>query len=152
MQWKPNVTVAAIIQDQDRFLLVEENADDLIVFNQPAGHLEKDETLVEAVKREVLEETAWHFHPAGLSGIYHYYNPQNGITYLRFCFYGTCDRFEENRELDNGILRTVWMTAGEIRSRPGDMRSPMVEKCVDDYLSGKTWPLDILHSFPGNQR
>lgn len=145
MQWKPNVTVAAIINKEDHFLLVEEKADDHIVFNQPAGHLEKDEHLVNAVKREVMEETARHFQPEVLVGIYLYPNRfVNGITYLRFCFAGTCLEPEPGKPLDKEIIRTVWMTREEIEEQGKKLRSPLVLKCIDDYLSGKQHPLNIL--------
>ena len=146
MQWKPNVTVAAIICNKDRYLLVEENADGHIVFNQPAGHIEESETLIDAVKREVLEETAWQFQPAYLSGVYLHRNPHNGITYLRFCFYGTCSDFDKNRKLDDGIIRAVWMDIDEIRSQSKRLRTPVVLKCIEDFLSGSNVPLDILSS------
>lgn len=145
MQWKPNVTVAAIIRKEDRFLLVEEIADEHIVFNQPAGHLEKDEHLLDAVKREVLEETARHFQPEVLVGIYLYPNRfVNDITYLRFCFAGTCLEPEPGRLLDEGIIRTTWLSREEIVEKNDKLRSPLVLKCIDDYLSGKQYPLNIL--------
>lgn len=145
MQWKPNVTVAAVIRKEGRFLLVEEQADDHIVFNQPAGHLEKDEHLLDAVKREVLEETARQFLPDTLTGIYLYPNRfVDDITYLRFCFAGTCLEPEPEQPLDEGIIRTVWLTREEITEQSDRLRSPLVLKCIDDYLSGKQYPLDIL--------
>ena len=147
MQWKPNVTVAAIICNHGRYLLVEENVDGHIVLNQPAGHIEEGESLLDAVKREVLEETAWHFQPQALSGIYLYHNQNNGITYLRFCFYGQCNMFENNRILDQGIIRTVWMTTDEIRSESKSLRSPIVLQCIEDHLSGKSCSLDILKNY-----
>jgi len=153
MQWKPNVTVAAIARQGQRFLLVEENADGSAVFNQPAGHMEEHESLVEAVKREVLEETAWQFHPEFLTGIYLYPNPYNGITYLRFCFFGECNDYDENRKLDKEIIRTVWMTRDEIKSSETKLRSPLVLKSLDDYLSGNLYPLEILNNiFPDNMQ
>ena len=147
MQWKPNVTVAAIAEDKGRFLLVEENADNHIVFNQPAGHLEKDETLVEAIKREVMEETAWEFEPQSLVGVYLYPNPQLDIIYLRFCFAGRCITQDADATLDEGIIRAVWLSKEEIESRQDKMRSPMVLNCINDYLSGKQYPLDLLNHF-----
>jgi len=145
MQWKPNVTVAAVIKNADRFLLVEEKVDDHIVFNQPAGHLEKDEGLLDAVKREVLEETTRRFQPEALIGIYLYPNRfGNDITYLRFCFAGLCLEPEEGRSLDAEIIRTVWLSRTEIRQQNHKLRSPLVLKCIDDCLSGKRYPLDIL--------
>lgn len=147
MQWKPNVTVAAIAQREDKFLIVEEDADDHIVFNQPAGHLEKGETLIEAVKREVLEETAWDFQPEAVIGLYLYPDPHMDITYLRVCFYGICTQHYPDRKLDNGILRAIWMNKEELESQKDKMRSTMVLGCIDDFLSGKRYPLDILNHY-----
>jgi len=146
-QWKPNVTVAAIIQDDKRFLIVEEKSDDHIVFNQPAGHLEKNETILEAVKREVLEETAWDFKPEILIGIYLCPSTQTDITYLRFCFAGSCIKHYPDRSLDEGILRAVWMTKEELQANEQKMRSILVLQCIDDYLSGKRYSLDLLNHY-----
>lgn len=147
MQWKPNVTVAAIAQQGNKFLIVEEDADEHIVFNQPAGHLEKDETLIEAVKREVLEETAWDFEPEAITGIYLYPNPHVDITYLRVCFYGVCTAHYPDRELDKGILRAVWMDRDELERNRDRMRSSMVLRCIEDFMSGKRYPLDMLNHY-----
>ena len=147
MQWKPNTTVAAIIERNEEFLLVEENIEGKLVFNQPAGHLEKGETLLEAIKREVLEETTYEFTPESLVGIYLYPNPDNkNITYLRFCFFGTAKVKNNERKLDNGIVRTVWLDKKEIKKK-GRMRSPMVIHCINDYLNGNNYPLTLLNYF-----
>ena len=152
MQWKPNVTVAAIAEDAGRFLLVEEDADNHIVFNQPAGHLEKNETLVSAIKREVLEETAREFEPESLVGVYLYPNPHVDIIYLRFCFAGKCTRYHADRSLDDGIIRAVWLSKEEIEANRDRMRSPMVLNCINDYLSGKRYPLELInHCFRQDQ-
>ena len=146
MQWKPSTTVGAIAENNGRFLLVEENINDKLVFNQPAGHLEHGETIIEAVKREVLEETAWEFEPEYLVGVYLYPNPNDpDITYLRFCFYGHCSNEHKGQELDEGILRAAWLTREEIEEQRNRMRSPLVEQCIDDYLNGNRYPLDIIH-------
>ena len=146
MQWKPNTTVAAIAKKEGRFLLVEENINDELVFNQPAGHLEHGETIIEAVKREVLEETAWEFEPEYLVGVYLYPNPNNAdITYLRFCFYGHCSNEHKGQALDDGIVRAAWLSREEIENERERMRSPLVEQCIDDYLKGNRYPLDIIH-------
>lgn len=145
MQWKPNVTVAAVVQRDDRFLLVEEESDGHIVFNQPAGHLEEGESLLEAVHREVREETAREFRPRALIGVYLYPNRfVSDVTYLRFCFVGECLEPDPEQELDEGIIRTVWLTLDEIRRENAKLRSPLVLKCINDYLSGKQYPLDLL--------
>ncbi len=145
MQWKPNTTVAAIVERDNRFLLVEEQIDGRLVFNQAAGHLEHGETLIAAVKREVLEETAWEFEPKYLVGIYLYPNPnQANISYMRFCFYGVCTDWHEGRALDVGIVQAVWLTRKEIVQQQQRLRSPMVLRCIDDYLNGAHYPLDLL--------
>ena len=145
MRWKPNVTVAAIIERDQKFLLVEENADDHIVFNQPAGHLEKNETLIDAVKREVLEETAWEFIPQFIVGIYLYPNQHSDISYLRVCFSGICNQYYPDQALDDGIIQTVWFSKEEIKQNWDKMRSPMVSECINDYLSGKSFSLELLN-------
>lgn len=148
MQWKPNATVAAIAEKEGRFLLVEENINGKPVFNQPAGHLEQGESLMEAVKREVLEETAWDFEPESLVGVYLYPNPTDAeITYLRFCFYGHCINEHKGQKLDDEILRAVWLSLDEIQSEHDRMRSPMVIRCIEDYLHGSSYPLDLLHDY-----
>ncbi len=147
MRWKPNVTVAAIVERDQKFLLVEENADNHIVFNQPAGHLEKDESLIGAVKREVLEETAWEFIPRAIVGFYMYPDQHSDITYLRLCFSGTCENHHPEQALDDGIIQAVWLNKEEIKANKDKMRSPMVTQCIDDYLSGKKYPLDLINSY-----
>ncbi|TXT23997.1 MAG: NUDIX hydrolase [Gallionellaceae bacterium] len=144
MIWKPNVTVAAIIEQEGKFLLVEEHTSLGIRFNQPAGHLEPDESLLAAVVREAREETAHEFEPQHLVGIYRWPAPQTDITYLRFAFAGRTLAFHSERELDEGIIRAVWLTPQEIRACREQHRSPLVLRCVEDYLSGKRYPLDLL--------
>ncbi|RKZ49962.1 MAG: NUDIX hydrolase [Gammaproteobacteria bacterium] len=147
MRWKPNVTVAAIVERDQKFLLVEENADNHIVFNQPAGHLEQNETLIEAISREVLEETAWEFIPKAIVGVYMYPNQHSDITYLRFCFSGTCDKHHPEQALDDGIIQAVWLSKEEIKENKDKMRSPMVAQCINDYLTGKNYPLNLINSY-----
>jgi len=147
MRWKPNVTVAAIVERDQKFLLVEEDADNHIVFNQPAGHLEKGESLIDAVKREVLEETAWEFIPQAIVGIYMYPNQHSDITYLRLCFSGTCENYHPEQALDEGIIQAMWLSKKEIKENNDKMRSPMVSQCIKDYLSGKKYPLELLNHF-----
>jgi 8-oxo-dGTP pyrophosphatase MutT (NUDIX family) len=145
--WKPNVTVAALIEREGRFLLVEEETEDGIRFNQPAGHLDKGESLVAACAREVLEETAWSFRPTALVGIYQWPRPTGDITYLRFAFAGELGDHESDRVLDSGILRAVWMTPDEIRATVERHRSPLILQCVSDYLAGRRFPLDLLRHY-----
>lgn len=147
MQWKPNVTVAAIAQHKNKFLVVEEEENKQIVFNQPAGHLEKNETFIEAVTREVLEETAWEFRPESLTGIYLYHNTVVNITYLRVCFYGTCLQHYPDRVLDTGILGTHWLDRQELEAIRDRLRSKMVLRCIDDFLAGNRYPLEILNYY-----
>ncbi len=145
--WKPNVTVAALIERDGRYLLVEEETDDGIRLNQPAGHLDENESLIDACVRETLEESAWQFIPTALVGMYQWMRPQGDITYLRFAFAGTLGEFDEKRKLDTGILRTVWMTPEEIRSTQDRHRSPLIWQCVQDHLSGRRFPLDLIRHY-----
>ena len=145
--WKPNVTVAALIERDGRLLLVEEETDDGVRFNQPAGHLDEGESLVDACARETLEETAWGFRPTALVGIYQWHRPQRDLTYLRFAFCGELGAHEAGRPLDAGILRAIWMTADEIRASVARHRSPLVWQCVSDYLAGRRFPLELIRHF-----
>jgi len=142
--WKPNVTVAAVIERGGRFLLIEEEDEGERVFNQPAGHWEPGETLVEACAREALEESACRFVPTALLGIYRWHYAARDITYLRFAFCGDISGFEEGRSLDRDILRALWLTAEEIRALRERHRSPLVLRCVEDYLTGKRFPLGLI--------
>ena len=145
MIWKPNVTVAAIAERDGRFLLVEEDTAHGRRFNQPAGHLESGESLVHAVARETLEETAHTFEPTGLLGVYQYYHPGDEVTYLRFAFTGRITDHDAGRGLDTGIVRAAWLTPEEIRHEEARHRSPLVMRCVDDYLAGQRYPLGVIH-------
>ena len=145
--WKPNTTVAALIERDGKFLLVEEETEAGIRLNQPAGHLDEGESLVAGCAREALEETAWHFHPQLLVGIYQWRRPLRDITYLRFAFAGELGSHEADRPLDDGILRTVWMTPGELAACPERHRSPLVLQCVEDWLSGRRFPLDLIRHY-----
>jgi 8-oxo-dGTP pyrophosphatase MutT (NUDIX family) len=144
-QWKANVTVAAVVERDGAFLLVEEQTDDGIRYNQPAGHLEAGESLIDAVIRETLEESACDFTPQALLGIYQYAHPRDGVTYLRFAFTGTLSAPRPGRALDDGILRALWMPVDEIRACRERHRSPLLLQCVDDYLGGQRHPLQLLH-------
>jgi len=144
MTWKPHVTVAAVAENQGRFLLVQEVDAGNRVLNQPAGHLEDGESLLEAVRREVLEETAWQFEPRAVVGIYRWRHPQTGITFVRFTFAGLLLTHDAKRSLDPDIEQIVWLSDTEVRMQENSLRSPLVLRAIDDYLAGKSWPLDIL--------
>ena len=179
--WKPNVTVAAVIERDGRYLLVEEATDDGIRLNQPAGHLDEDESLIAACARETLEESAWEFTPTALVGVYQWKRPQGGlaagpsqgevvnkmergeprsplswgkgagvrpsITYLRFAFAGTLGAFDAKRQLDTGILRALWLTPEDIRASQDRHRSPLILRCVEDHLSGRRFPLNVIRHY-----
>ena len=142
--WKPNVTVAAVIERDGRFLLVEEETPEGLRFNQPAGHLEEGESLEEAAVREALEETAHRFVPEYLVGIYQWRKPERDLSYLRFAFSGRVLAHDARRQLDEDIIAAHWLTPDEIRARQAQLRSPMVMRCIDDYLAGRRFPLDLL--------
>jgi 8-oxo-dGTP pyrophosphatase MutT (NUDIX family) len=144
MIWKPDVTVAAVVEREGRFLLVEEYVGQALVINQPAGHLEPNESLIEAAIRETLEETAWRFEPEAISGVYLWRHPERDVTYLRVAFAGRLTEHLRDRNLDHGIQRTLWLSRDEILQRSTDVRSPLVIRCIDDYLIGARYPLDLL--------
>jgi 8-oxo-dGTP pyrophosphatase MutT (NUDIX family) len=145
MTWKPHVTVAALVERDGRFLVVEEAIEGRLVYNQPAGHLEDGEELIQAVSRETLEETAWTVDPQALSGIYRWRHEVSGTTFIRFAF--ICQAIEEHpgRELDPDIERCLWMSREELARMPGSLRSPLVLRCIDDYLAGHSYPLSLLN-------
>ncbi|MEW5783214.1 MAG: NUDIX hydrolase [Pseudomonadota bacterium] len=145
--WKPNVTVAALMEREGRFLLVEEETAEGLRFNQPAGHLDEGESLIEACAREALEETAHAFTPTALVGVYQWPRPQGDITYLRFAFAGEVGARDAARPLDTGILRAVWMTVEEIEACRDRHRSPLVLQCIRDYLAGRRYPLELIHHY-----
>lgn len=142
--WKPNVTVAAVMHRDGQYLLVEEETDDGVRFNQPAGHLECKENLLDAVVREALEETAYHFKPTALLGVYNWRHEKKEITYLRFAFIGEIMGWEAERKLDNGIIAARWMTVEEARACADQHRSPLILRCIEDHAAGKRYPLDLL--------
>ncbi len=145
--WKPNVTVAAVIEREGKFLLVEEETADGLRFNQPAGHLDEGESLEAAARRETLEESAWHFTPRFLVGVYQWPRPQRDITYLRFAFGGDISGFEPERKLDDGILRAVWLSLDEVKACRDRHRSPLILQCIEDYLAGRRYPLDLIRHY-----
>lgn len=148
--WKPSVTVAAIVQQQGRFLLVEEHTQEGLRLNNPAGHLEPGESPLQGVVREALEETACVFSPDGLVGVYlsRLQRPGDDVTYLRFAFRGEVSPPVAGRRLDHGIVRTLWMTPEEVRASQSRHRSPLVLQCVEDHLAGKFHPLDLISTHP----
>ena len=144
MIWKPNVTVAAVAEREGRFLLIEEDTSRGRLFNQPAGHLEPGETLLAAVIREAREETAWRFAPQALVGTYLWRSPRTGRGFLRFAFCGEVDDHRPAQALDRGIVRATWMTSAELAAQPARLRSPLVMRCIDDFLAGQRMPLDSV--------
>jgi NADH pyrophosphatase NudC (nudix superfamily) len=145
--WKPSVTVAAVVERDGAFLLVEEEAHGRIVLNQPAGHWEPGETLAEACVRETLEETAHHFRPSGLLGVYRWHFPEADVTFLRFAFCGEITGHEPGRALDKEIRRALWLTPDEIRAQRERHRSPLVLACLEDHLAGRRYPLDVVRHY-----
>ena len=157
-RWKPSVTVAAVISKQvdgiQKFLLVEEQTRDGLKLNNPAGHLDPGESLVQGCARETLEETAFYFTPTALVGVYmsRFEQVQSDgvldITYLRFAFCGELGVHVEGQALDVGIVRTLWLTADEIRASHDRHRSPLLLRCMEDYLAGRRYPLDLVTTDP----
>ncbi len=143
INWTPHITVASVIEYKQRFLLVEEKSNGLCVINQPAGHWDEGETLLEAVARETLEESAWHFEPQAIVGLYYYTSPNNQLTYLRICYCGRHHSHEPERILDTGILHTLWLRRDEVATL-SNSRSPMVLRCIDDYLAGNRYPVSLI--------
>ncbi len=141
---KPEVTVAAITENAGRFLVVEERINQRLVFNQPAGHVEQGESLLAAVIREVREETAWRFDPSSLIGVYRWRSPESGVTTLRFAFCGTVGDHQAAQPLDHGIVATHWLSRAELKERERRLRSPLVIRCIDDYLDGKRVPIGTV--------
>ena len=139
-----HVTVAAVVQRDGKFLFVEETVGQQSVLNQPAGHWEAGETLLEAVVRETLEETGWDVEPTSLLGVYEFEPPELGYGFLRFAFIAKPARHHVARKLDDGIVRTLWLTPEELRSESARHRSPMVLRCVEDCLKGQSFPLSLL--------
>jgi len=144
MVWKPDVTVAAVAERDGQFLLVEERASGRIVLNQPAGHLESGETFLDAVVRETLEETGWSFRPEAVVGLYVWQPEHLSRTFLRIAFSGVLEAHDPQRPLDHGILRTGWYGRDQLLAQQTRLRSPLVLRCVDDYLAGTRYPIDLI--------
>lgn len=152
-RWKPSVTVAAIIEREGRYLLVEEHTPEGLRLNNPAGHLDPGESPVEGCAREALEETTHRFTPTQLLGVYmsRFQRAQaeggiEDITYLRFAFSGELGAVMPGRSLDTGIVRTVWLTPEEVRASVARHRSPLVLRCMEDHLRGQRYPLDLIYT------
>jgi len=149
-RWKPNVTVAAIMAQDGRYLLIEEHTPEGLRLNNPAGHLDPLESLADACKREALEETTCIFEPEALVGVYlsRFQRPATGedITYVRFAFCGQVGPANPQLHLDAGIVRTLWMTPDEIRASAQRHRSPLVLRCIEDHLAGQRFPLETLYT------
>ena len=149
MRYKPNSTVATVILQNDKLLFVEEMDSGRIVFNQPAGHLEANETLIEAAQREVTEETGHTCEITHYLGLYTYTAPSNDTTYHRHCFIGRSTSYDKDAVLDDGITGIKWLTLEEL-IKSGQARSPLVIKCAEDFLSGKSFPLDLIYEPPND--
>ena len=155
-RWKPSVTVAAVIERDGRFLLVEEHTAEGLRLNNPAGHLDPGEGPLEGVVRETLEETTHAFTPTALVGVYlsrfqrpgRAGQPDEDITYLRFAYSGELGEALPGRTLDTGIVRTLWMTPEEIRANAARLRSPLVLRCMEDHLAGQRYPLSLVFTDP----
>lgn len=146
MTWSPHITVATVVEDNGRFLLVEELAAGQAVFNQPAGHLDADESLLDAALRETLEETGWQVELTAVTGIYLYTAPSNGVTYQRVCFAAKPLHHLPEHPLDEGIIGPRWLTRDELAAQPERWRSPLVLRCIDDYLAGERHSLSLIRN------
>lgn len=146
---RPAVTVAAVVERDGTFLLVQEQTRKGLRLNQPAGHLESGESLPGGATRETLEESAWRVEPYALVGIYRWQAPDNGATFVRFAYAATPLAHEPGRRLDADIVAALWLTYDEILARRDEHRSPLVLRCIDDYRAGRRWPLDAVEDVAG---
>jgi 8-oxo-dGTP pyrophosphatase MutT (NUDIX family) len=155
-RWKPSVTVAAVIEKDGRYLMIEEMTRDGLRINNPAGGLEPGEALVDGARREAFEETACHFTPEALLGVYLARNPDTpagpGVTYLRFAFCGSASDPVPGQALDSPVVRTLWMTPAEIAAAKDRLRGPLVLQCIEDHRTGKRLPLDAVFTHPSVAR
>ena len=149
-RWKPSVTVAAVIEKDGRYLMIEEMTRDGLRINNPAGGLEPGEAPIEGAMREALEETACHFTPQALLGVYLARNPDSergpGVTYIRFAFCGTASDPVPGQALDSPVVRTLWMTADEVAAARDRLRGPLVLQCIEDHRAGRRLPLDAIYT------
>ncbi|MFD2228609.1 NUDIX hydrolase [Alkalimarinus sediminis] len=148
MTWTPHATVAVVIEQEGRYLLVKELSEDNIVYNQPAGHIEENESIFDAATRETLEESGYEIELNAIVGLYTYKAPSNGVTYYRICFEGRAIR-KKTDVLDADILSAHWLTYDEIKSleQQGQLRSPLVINCIDDFRSAPRLPLSFIKEF-----
>nr|WP_324257572.1 NUDIX hydrolase [Cellvibrio fontiphilus] len=144
MTWAPHVTVATIIEQDNRYLMVYEEADGHKVYNQPAGHLDPNETLREAAIRETLEETGWTIELTGVVGVNLYTAPSNGITYFRTTFIARALSHDPQRQLDTGIIEALWLSYEELVARKHQLRSPMTLQIIEEYRAGRRFPLEVV--------
>ncbi len=141
----PHITVATVVERDGRFLMVKEASGDQIVYNQPAGHVEKEETLFRAALRETFEETGWRVELTGLLGIYHYTSSANNITYVRHCFIASALEFDDKATLDPDIIETMWLSDDDIQQLAGQLRSPIVLQAIEHYRQGIHFPLSLIN-------
>lgn len=142
--WQPHIVVAAVVEREGRYLLVEEFINDELRINQPAGHWERGETLIEGVKREALEETAWDIEPTGFLGVYAWQPKSLPYPFVRFAFVANAIRHHPERKLDEGILRAIWLTPDELRAGSELHRGPSVMACIEDFSAGRVYPLSLI--------
>jgi 8-oxo-dGTP pyrophosphatase MutT (NUDIX family) len=144
MPWQPHVVVAAIVEREGRYLIVEEMIAGDRRLNQPAGHWERGETLLDAVRRETLEESAWEVEPRSFLGVYIWQPASLPYPFVRFAFIADAVRHHPDRALDEGILRALWLTPAELLARSEELRSPSVMHCIDDHRAGRAYPLSMI--------
>lgn len=145
LDWAPHVVVAAIVERDGRYLIVEEMIAGERRLNQPAGHWEQGETLIEAVQRETLEESAWEIEPRSVLGVYVWQPASLPYPFVRFAFVADALRHHPDRSLDEGILRALWLTPDELLARSDELRSPSVMQCIEDHRAGRSYPLSMIH-------
>lgn len=145
MSWPPHITVATIVEQEGKFLFVEELSNGKLVYNQPAGHLDPGETLQQAAVRETYEESGWHVEATAVVGVSKYTSPHNGTIYYRTTFVAKAISYDNNATLDTGINQAVWLTYEELKAQPEKLRSPLVLKNLEQYLAGERYPLSIIY-------
>ena len=145
MSWPPHITVACIIEKDGKFLMIEEISNGKEVYNQPAGHLDPNETLEAAAIRETYEESGWHVKPTHVLGISKYVSEHNGTIYYRHSFIAEAIERDNAATLDEGIIQALWLSYDELKAQPDKLRSPLVLKNIEQYLSGQKYPLSIIY-------